>query len=557
MNEYKKLLSGLLSEYSGLSENKILNALEIPPSINMGDLSFPCFVLSKLMKKSPALIADELSKKMIPNRLFSKFVANGPYLNVFFNRYEALKSVFGKKISFDSTGKRILFEYPSPNTNKPLHLGHLRNILLGSSTASICEKAGNDVIRTNLYNDRGIHICKSMLAYMLWGDNKTPQEAGVKPDHFVGYWYVKFSKKAREDPLLEKKAHDLLIKWESGDREVVKLWNKMNSWAEDGFNQTFKRLKISFDKIYRESDIYDKGKQYIINGLKNGLFEYDEKKNIVVDLGELGVKVLLRSDGTSIYITQDIALAYSKKEDFNPDTQVFVVGDEQKLHFKQLFAVLRKLGFKEDLYHLSYGLISIPGGRMKSREGTVVDADNLLDEVFSLAKKQVMDRHDDISAEEINRRAEVLSQAAIRFYLLKYEPGTHFVYNTKESLSFEGDTGPYILYAVARIHSILVNITVNEEIDSIVDVNDAEWELILTLMNTRQVIIDASNNFKPHLVARHALITAQKFTSFYHSCPVIKADDNKRLLRVNICRSVKYHLELLLGLLGISTLEKM
>lgn len=533
-------------------------AIEIPPDQSLGDFAIPCFHLSKIHKKAPQIIASELADELPKHPGIDRIEAKGPYLNIFLDRAWMAEQVLQAEITCEKKNKKLLIEYLSPNPNKPLHLGHLRNMLLGSSLVNISRAAGYDVIAAILNNDRGIHICKSMLAYQKLGGQKTPEEMGLKGDHFVGHWYVQFQKHAQEHPELEEQAQEMLRKWEAGDEEVRALWKKTSTWALKGHKQTCERLGITFDRTYYESDIYDIAKNIVLDGLERGLFERDEKGNVVVDLEELGTKVLLRADDTTIYMTQDIHLADMRQKEENPDAQIYVVGEEQKHHFKQLFAILEKLGMEhaESLYHLWYGLIALPEGRMKSREGTVVDTDDLLEEMESLAKHAVLERHDDLTQDEVELRARAIGDAALRFFIIKYDPKTAFTYDPKESLSFEGETGPYIQYAIARIASVLKDAP-SGDVDYTKIAGETEYSLIRLLSQTVQVVEEAAESYKPHLVARHALNIAQSFTQFYHECKVLVDDQSVSIARAELCRATKTHLEYLLDLLGIQSLDAM
>ncbi len=374
--QYESAVIQLLQQALTLSQDEMAALLDIPPDNKLGDISFPCFKLSKMLKKSPQTIAKELENtiELPKDSIIREIKAIGAFLNFFFDNSKlterTLKRIWIEKNEYayqyeENKGKTVVVEFPSPNTNKPLHLGHLRNMALGESISRILESQGYNVKRVNLLNDRGIHICKSMLAYKNWGNNQEPDK---KEDHFVGDFYVLFTKKALENPKLEEEAQQLLKKWEAKDTETIALWKKMTNWALSGFAQTYEKFGISFDKIYRESDLWEKGKKIIMEGLKNNLFYKDEVGNVVVDLGEqLGTKVLLRADGTSIYITQDIYLAKEKFEDFKYSKSLYIIGSEQNYHLKVLFRILKMMGFEfaDGCYHLSYGMIFLPEGTVK------------------------------------------------------------------------------------------------------------------------------------------------------------------------------------------------
>ncbi|HJX05659.1 MAG TPA: arginine--tRNA ligase, partial [Candidatus Nanoarchaeia archaeon] len=454
--------------------------------------------------------------------------------------------------------EKVMVEYPAPNTNKPLHLGHVRNMLLGNSICNILAFAGYQAIPVDLVNDRGVHICKSMLAYQKWGKNKQPDK---KSDHFVGDFYVMYSKKEKEHPELEKEIQEMLRKWEAGDKEIFELWNKMRKWALDGFKQTYALFDVYHKKVYYESEIYQHGKEIILDGLKRGVFSKDEKGAIVADLEKdgLGKKVLLREDGTGIYITQDLYLAKVKFDDYKMDKSVYIVGNEQKYHFQVLFKLLEMLGFPfaKNCYHLAYGMIYLPEGRMKSREGTVVDADNLVEEMNAVAEKEIKKRHK-LDKKELGKRKRIISMGALKFFILKYDPMKDFTYNPEESISFEGETGPYVQYAHARICSIFKKVKKFEpEKIKPVFSHDLEFKLIKILSDFKNVVREAAENYKPSLVARYALELAQAFNEFYHECPVLKAEKKVMESRLALIFCVKQVLKNALDLLGIKAPEEM
>lgn len=555
---FRQHITEALAELTEMPAEEIDALLETPPARELGDVAFPCFALAKSMRKAPHAIAQELSERLA-HPMIARSEPKGPYLNIFY-RPEALAEHVLNASPKPSAGdaRHMLLEFPSPNTNKPLHLGHLRNMLLGETLARVAEASGERVTRTNLYNDRGVHICKSMLAYTRWGEGSTPVGMGLKSDHFVGHWYVEFAKRAKDDESLEEEAQEMLRRWEAGDPEVRALWETMNEWAYRGYLETFERLGLGWDKHYYESDIYTEGKGLVEKGLKDEVFERDEKGNVRAPLGGLGEPVVLRADGTAVYMTQDLHLAQARQDEWSPDAQVYVVGEEQTHRFKQLFAILQAIGMEraEGLYHLSYGLISLPEGRMKSREGTVVDVDDLLDEMETLAAEAVRERHPDISDEAVLERARVIGHGALRYFILKYDPKTSFVYNPKESLSFEGETGPYVQYAAARISSILSEGEAGKE-DASALIAPEEQTLLAALAKTSETITEAAQSYKPHLVARHAMAVAQAFTAFYHACRVLDAPEPQRSARLALLRKTREHLEYLLLLLGIETLEEM
>lgn len=559
-----KILVEKIKELSGFeaASDLLTEKIEIPPTRNLGDFAFPCFVLAKPLSLAPALIAEKLSKLVLKHECILRVEVVGPYLNLFVNRaYFAiaiLDEIDNKKEAFGNNvvdGKTIVIEYPSPNTNKPLHLGHLRNLSIGESLARLLEVNGNKVVRTNLFNDRGVHICKSMLAYQKVGNNTEPDK---KSDHFVGDYYVKFSALAKEDENLEKEAQEMLLKWENGDEETLKLWKKMNGWAFEGFKETFELFGIKHDKNYFESEIYQEGKKLVLENLEKGVFTKRKDGAITIDLTADGLdeKVLLRSDGTSVYMTQDLYLAVLKDADYNYDDSIYIVGNEQDYHFKVLAIVLKKMGFTKSICHLSYGMISLPQGRMKSREGTVVDADNLIWELCDLAKVEIIERNKDINPEEAKERALKISLAAIKYKLLKTNVFRDMIFDPKESLSFDGDTGPYLLYSYARANSILAKVLKSEgDFHETVNLEDSEFALIQKIASFPELLRFAGENRNPSLVANYAFELSQIFNEFYHNCQVANSVNTN--IRLKLVESFKIVLGKSLNILGIESLEKM
>ena len=565
MDQFKEHIIKLLKKEAKLSN---IN-LEIPPSSELGDYAFPCFTLSKKHKKNPNEIAKGLSQKIKTDNIIKEVKATGPYLNFFVNKEklseDVLKKIFKENENYGiqpKTNKTILVEYLGPNTNKPLHLGHVRNIALGYSLCKLLKANGHKVFPVNINNDRGIHICKSMLAYKKWGKNDSPSESKLKPDHFVGKYYVMFSKKAKENPKLEEEAKEILEKWEKGDKETIELWKKMNKWALDGFKETYKKFNIKFHKEYFESTTYKKGKEIILDGLKKGVFKKDDGA-IFVDLNKQGYgnKVLLRADGTSVYITQDIYLAKERYKDFKYDKSIYVVATEQIYHFKVLFETLKilKFPFADKCYHFAYGMVNLTTGKMKSREGSVVDADDLVDNMMKLSLKETKLRNKNLDKKELEKRAEKIAMGAIRFYILKYDSTKDFLFDPKESISFEGETGPYLQYTYARINSILKKYgqKIDNKIDSSLLKEKEELEIIKMLSNFNDIVKTSGNNYKIHVLARYLLDLSQSFNNFYHTYPVLKADEELKKARLLLINCVKQVIKNSLNLLGIDVLERM
>lgn len=544
-----------------INEDSIVSLIEIPPSENLGDYSFPCFVLSQKLKKSANQIAQELINKIKLPTEFEKIEIKGPYINFFINKKAFSQKVLSKINKNYGRGNyklgKILVEFPSPNTNKPLHLGHLRNMAIGESVARILECTGNKIIRANLNNDRGIHICKSMLAYQKWGENKTPKQVGKKSDHFIGDFYVLYNEKLKLDPNLENENQELLRKWEANDRQTIKLWKQMQSWALDGFKQTYKLFGIKHNIEHFESEIYKKGKEIILNGLESGIFQKKDDGAIVADLSEekLGEKVLLRADGTSIYITQDIYLAMLRNKKYHLNGAVYVVGNEQIFHFQVLFALLKKLGFKSagNLKHLAYGMIRLPEGKMKSREGTVVDGDDIIEKVKELVKQELVSRHN-LKKKELESRSLKIALSAIKYALLKSDITKGMVFDPKEAINLNGDTGPYLLYAYARAMSLIKKAKVLKN-NNPKELTESESKLIKKIHNFPVVISKASQEYNPTFVAHYAYELAQLFNGFYHACPVIGSENEK--FRLQLVKSFGITLKNALNLLGIETVEEM
>ncbi len=599
-------------------------SLEVPPDQKLGDYALPCFPLAKEYKKSPVEIAKELAAKLSAElknnkelkqnkelKSLSKLItvqATGPYVNFFVDKSFVAENVIGdilkmktKYGSQSSKKQKVMVEFVSPNTNKSLHLGHVRNALLGEAVSRVLEFSGYDVVRTCLNNDRGTGMSEAMLGYMMFHKNETPKIKKMKPDHFVAQCYVDFKKAEQEDEKLKEIVQSNVLDWENNKPEVISLWKKMTSWVYKGYKVTYKKLGVSFDKQYYESAIYKEGKEIVVDGLKKGIFR-EEDGAIVADLEafHLPKKVLVKSDGTSLYMTQDIYLAFLKEKEFSMDVSLYIVASEQDNHFMQLFKILELLGFKaaKKCFHLSYGMINLPTGRMKSREGNVVDADDMMDEVVNLAKKEITSRHKDLPEKEASSRADAIGLGALKFHILKFDNTTSFVYNPEESLSFEGETGPYCQYAFARICSLLRKAdeenlfaqpngrffkndqdnennnkkknksnsdkfnyrfakTLLKDTDLSLLKTEQEIALLNLIKDFPDVIEHASKSYKPSLVARYALDLAQKFNEFYHSCQILKEDAELRNARILLAIAVKQVLENSLRLLNIDVCDEM
>tara|TARA_Y100000296_G_scaffold61451_1_gene71279 strand:+ start:445 stop:2139 length:1695 start_codon:yes stop_codon:yes gene_type:complete len=563
----KKEIAILLKKILGdlkvnLRKEDIEHHIEIPPNSELGDYALPCFFLAGKFKKNPNEIALKIKDK-ISDKIFEDIKVSGAYINFFVNKKKfaenVVSEVLTKKESFGKSNigkkEKTMVEFPSPNTNKPLHLGHLRNMSIGESISRILEFNSEKVIRINLNNDRGIHICKSMVAYKKYGKNKKPTK---KSDHFVGDFYVKFNQMVKENKDHKKKAQECLQKWESKDKGTLDLWKKMNKWALEGFKETYKIFGIKHDKEYHESKIYKKGKEIVLQGLKKGIFEKKDGSIIInLEKEKLGEKVLLRKDGTSLYITQDLYLAKLRQENYKIKKSIYVVGNEQEYHFKVLFAVLSKLGFNhKSLKHLPYGMVNLLEGKMKSREGTVVDADNLIEEIQDLVKKELISR-EKLLKKELESRSLKIALAAIKYFLLKVDFKKNMLFNPKESISFEGDTGPYLLYSYARASSILRKSKnkFNKNKFKIKNISEHELKLIKKISQFPEIVLNSYNTLNPSLVANYSYQLTQIFNAFYHFCPVL--DSEQESFRLLLVESFRVVLKNSLELLGVEVIEKM
>lgn len=539
------------------------------PKGQSGDLALSFFSLAKEQKRSPHEVAQEVDQVLQKCEIIEKTAIVGPYLNLFFDKHTFFRQVFHIKTSTSfCDGKKLLVEFSSPNTNKPLHLGHMRNHALGIAVSHIFEQTGAEVKKVSIFNDRGVHICKSMLAYQKWGQEATPESTGTKGDHLVGDFYVKFDQESKQDPSLHEEVQAMLVDWESGKKDVKRLWKQMNDWAFQGYHQTYLRQGVSFDKVYYESDLYKAGKEYVLEGLKKGVLKQKDEA-IIIDLSEEGLdeKVLLRSNRTTVYMTQDIATTVLKQKDFQPDQQIWIVASEQDYHFKVLFRCLEKLGLlqADHLHHLSYGLVNLPEGRMKSREGTVVDADDLMDELSSLALKTLQTRNPDIPLAEARIISEQIMNAAWKFYLLSTSPRKMMTFDPQQSIAFEGATGPYLQYAGVRLKSIfrkaLVDISSplqkTEEVSQTV-LGDPEKPLGIKILEYPQILNRAAETKNPTYLATYLLELTQTWSSYYAEHSVLNAETEAlKCARLKLARKVYEILEAGLRVLGIEVPERM
>ena len=569
-----------------------------------GNLTLVVFPFLKISKKKPEDTAQEIGQYLADNcEAVAAFNVVKGFLNLVIAQEAWLKLLaaidsdekFGEKKA-DDTSPLVMIEYSSPNTNKPLHLGHVRNNLLGWSLAQIMEANGNRVVKTNIVNDRGIHICKSMLAWLKYGNGETPETSGKKGDHLIGDYYVAFDKhyreevkqltaeyvsngmgeeeaekKAKEEAPLIKEAHEMLVKWEQNDPEVRALWEKMNSWVYAGFDETYKALGVAFDKIYYESQTYLKGKAKVEEGLAKGLFERHADNSVWADLTAEGLdqKLLLRSDGTSVYMTQDIGTAEMRFKDFPIDKMIYVVGNAQNYHFQVLSILLDRLGFKwgKELVHFSYGMVELPNGKMKSREGTVVDADDLIATMIADAKQtsEELGKFDDMTEEERNEIARVVGLGALKYFILKVDARKNMLFNPEESIDFNGNTGPFIQYTYARIRSIMRKAGETATGSSLISkelsndlLSQKEIDLIQKLNAYGAAVEQAGKDYSPSGIANYCYELTKEFNQFYHDFSILKEEDNdKRTLRLVLAQNVAKVIKNGMALLGIEVPERM
>ena len=566
-----------------------------------GSLTLVVFPFVKMARKSPEQTGQEIGQYLVDNcEAVSKFNVVKGFLNLsiadaaWLNLLEDIDKDdhYGEKAA-DEGSPLVMIEYSSPNTNKPLHLGHVRNNLLGWSLAQIMEANGNKVVKTNIVNDRGIHICKSMLAWLKYGNGETPESSGKKGDHLIGDYYVAFDKhyreevkelaaqyvadgmsaeqaeeKAKQEAPLIKEAHEMLVKWENNDPEVRALWEKMNNWVYAGFDETYKKMGVSFDKIYYESQTYLKGKAKVEEGLAKGLFERHEDNSVWADLTNEGLdqKLLLRSDGTSVYMTQDIGTAEMRFQDYPIDKMIYVVGNEQNYHFQVLSILLDRLGFKwgKELVHFSYGMVELPNGKMKSREGTVVDADDLMALMVEDAYKTSMElgKFDDMTEEERREIARIVGMGALKYFILKVDARKNMLFNPEESIDFNGNTGPFIQYTYARIRSILRKASPTplqvEGATKAVELSNKEVELIQKMSEFGAAVEQAGKDYSPSGIANYCYELTKVFNQFYHDFSILnEPDEQKKAVRLMLAKNVAKIIKNAMALLGIEVPERM
>ncbi|MDY6293168.1 MAG: arginine--tRNA ligase [Bacteroidales bacterium] len=591
-------IENILSQATALAVKELYGADVEPQSIVPqatrkefeGNLTIVVFPFLKASHKAPDATAQEIGTYLTAHcDAVEKFNVIKGFLNI------SIKPSFWAQVLDDicrdenygftpetAQSQLVMIEYSSPNTNKPLHLGHVRNNLLGYSLAQIMKACGNKVVKTNIVNDRGIHICKSMLAWLKWGNGATPESTGKKGDHLIGDFYVLFDKhykaeikeiaaaqgiteeEAEKQSTLMQEARAMLKKWEQGDNEVRSLWEKMNSWVYAGFDETYKRMGVDFDKIYYESQTYLEGKEKVEEGLEKGVFYRKEDGSVWADLTADGLdhKILLRSDGTSVYITQDIGTAKLRYQDYPIDKMIYVVGNEQNYHFQVLSLLLDRLGFKwgKDLIHFSYGMVELPNGKMKSREGTVVDADDLMDKMVLDAFELSSEKLADMTLDEKREVARIIGMGALKYFILKVDPRKNMLFNPEESIDFNGNTGPFIQYTYARIRSLLRKAGDNLPALDVANVvpNDKEIAIIQRLADFATTVIEAGKTYSPALIANYTYELAKEFNQFYHDYSILKEDDdNVKVFRLELSRTVASVIKRALSLLGIEVPERM
>jgi len=545
-----------------------------------GDYTVVLFSLVKQLKKAPDAIGNELGQKLMANELFSSYNLIKGFLNLVISDKFWIDLLATGIPDKPVTGRKVMVEYSSPNTNKPLHLGHLRNNFLGWSVAAISQANGNEIVKTCIVNDRGIHICKSMIAWQLFANGATPESTGMKGDHFVGEYYVKFNdllkkqtlelvekgmkaEDAEKEAPVMKAAQQMLVDWEAGKPEVIALWEKMNSWVYAGFDETYKRIGSDFQKIYYESQTYLLGKKYVEDGLAKGIFFSKDDGSVWIDLSAEGYdqKLLQRRDGTSVYITQDLGLADVKQAEFHTDQSVYVVGDEQNYHMQILKLICQKLGIpkSDGIYHLSYGMVELTTGKMKSREGTVVDADDLLDEMYAVAEKhtQELGKVKDFAEDELHELYNTISLGALKFFLLRVDPKKRMIFNPEESIDFHGFTGPFVQFTHARIKSIL-----RKERPALTKIATTllplEKQVIVLLEQYPAIVEQAGEEMNPSVIATYIFKVAQAYNSFVTELRVLNAETaEKKELRLQLSLLTSDVIKSAMGLLGIKVPERM
>jgi arginyl-tRNA synthetase len=586
--QIKELVAIRLQEnfgHSTTAESLVINNTK--PEFE-GDYTLVLFTLAKPLKMAPEKLGEQLGEAMVRQHpeVIARFNVIKGFLNLtltdtFWLKFVEAQSTVTSLQEHWLQGKKVMVEYSSPNTNKPLHLGHLRNIFLGWSVAEILKNCGAEVVKTCVVNDRGIHICKSMIAWQLFANGATPANAGIKGDHFVGDYYVKFNdelkrqidelmasgrskQEAEKEAPIMKATQQMLLDWEAGKPEVLSLWNTMNGWVYEGFDQTYRQIGADFQKTYYESKTYLLGKQFVAEGLQQGIFFTKEDGSTWIDLTNEGLdqKLVLRGDGTSVYITQDLGLAQEKYDEFSYDQSIYVIADEQNYHMKVLQLILEKLQkpYAKGIYHLSYGMVELPSGRMKSREGTVVDADDIVSEMIAVAKRKTeeLGKVKDFSAGELEELYRMLALGALKFFLLRVDPKKKMVFNPEESIDFQGFTGPFVQYTHARICSLLRKEKPTEQPLTETVFLPAEKELVLQLAHYPAVLEQAVTEHNPSVLAIYAFTLAKTFNSFYNQHSVMQAESSeKKQLRLKLSAQTARLIEAAMGNLGIAVPQRM
>jgi len=554
---HEKIVS-IASDIFGVATEQMKKQVVETPRADFGDFTITALMQNEFKARKDELF-ETLKNKLSKEKGIRNVKLDGLFVNIFLDPI----FVVSQKEELDKKQKKVMLEYPSPNSNKPLHLGHLRNIVLGDALSGILSKK-NIIVHANLVNDRGIHICKSMLGYEMFSEFKSPEEAKMKPDHFVGYCYVLYANAEKEKPELEEKAQEMLQKWENGDPVTLLLWKKMNKWAFAGMNETYKQIGMrKVDVLFLESRIYKKGKKIVLDAYKKGIVKKDENGNYIVSLEKykLPDKVVLRQDRTSIYITQDIFLANYKLEKYGVDDSIYVVGSEQNDYFKQLFCVVKELTESgKGMEHFSYGMISLPEGKMKSREGTVVDADDLVLDLEKTIEPIIKEKWSKISDKELGRRKRVIALAAIKYFILKYDPKKDFVFNKETSLSFEGNSGPYLLYSYARINSLLRNAQTKKILPAKELQNglSKEEENLLRIVAKFDFKLNyAYERHEPHVLVTYITDLSNQFNSYYAQQQIITTNNEETEQRLLMLVKLKEIYERVFKLLNIPYLEKM
>lgn len=583
ISELKKQILGETEKAFAKAFSKTQEKVELdfPPTVAMGDFAVAFFSESKNLGMNPAEIAKKVAESFENPEWLEKVEAVGPYVNIKVKNEIIFESVLSEANSADvdygnsDFGKkqRVMVEYLSPNTNKPLHLGHARNGAIGVAVSNILETNGYDAIKAILINDRGVHICKSMLAWMRWGNGETPESAGMKSDHFVGKWYVRYAEEAQKNPELEEEIHEMLKSWEAGDPEILQVWKMMNDWVYQGYSESYEKFGLKFDEFFYESETYKLGKDIVEEGLKKGIFQKEENGAVTFDLpeeefgldkeGKSRKTTILRADGTSVYITQDLGTAVTRAEKYKLDRMIYVVGNEQIFHFQVLFKILRSLGYAwtKDLYHLSYAMVNLPDGKMKSREGKVVDMDDLISEVEKIVSEEVGKREEGISEEEVKSRARKIAVGAIKFHLLRVKPMQMIEFDPKESIAIDGFTGPYCQYAYARISGVFKNFdssNFQEKADFSALGNVDELDLVRKIIQFPDEIRKAAEELNPLRVVTSVYETSQAFNLFYNNNKVLDPENKKlSLARLELIKATGEVIRRGLNILGVEILERM